>query len=69
MKAAIIDEHGGPGTIRIDPDFPDPQPGSEDVIVKVGATSLNYNDIFRLGQHLTQQFSDDGYIGIAIGLH
>lgn len=46
MKAAVIDEHGGPGSIKIDPNFPDPNPGPEDVIVKVGATSLNYHDIF-----------------------
>ena len=46
MKAAVIDQHGGPGSIRIDNNFPDPQPGEEDVIVRVGATSLNYHDIF-----------------------
>ncbi len=46
MKAAVIQEHGGPGSIEIDTDFPDPRPGPEDVVVKVGATSLNYHDIF-----------------------
>ncbi len=46
MKAAVIDQHGGPGSIRIDNNFPDPEPGAEDVIVKVSATSLNYHDIF-----------------------
>ncbi len=46
MKAAVIDQHGGPGSIRIDNNFPDPEPGAGDVIVKVGATSLNYHDIF-----------------------
>jgi 2-desacetyl-2-hydroxyethyl bacteriochlorophyllide A dehydrogenase len=46
VKAAVIDQHGGPGSIRIDHNFPDPQPGPGDVIVKVGATSLNYHDIF-----------------------
>lgn len=46
MKAAVIDEHGGKGSIRIDLNFPDPEPGPEDVVVKVGATSLNYHDIF-----------------------
>ncbi len=46
MKAAVIDHHGGPGTIRIDKDFPDPEPEAEEVVVKVGATSLNYHDIF-----------------------
>jgi len=46
MKAAVITEHGGPGSINIDNNFPDPKPGPEDVILKVGAASLNYHDIF-----------------------
>jgi alcohol dehydrogenase len=46
MKAAVIYEHGGPGSIRYEKGFPDPKPGSDDVIVRVGATSLNYHDIF-----------------------
>ncbi|MEE8395357.1 MAG: zinc-binding dehydrogenase, partial [bacterium] len=46
MKAAVIDSHGGPGTIRIENDFPDPVAGPDDVVVKVEATSLNYHDIF-----------------------
>ena len=46
MGAAVIDDHGGPGSIRIDKDFPNPEPGAGDVIVKVRATSLNYHDIF-----------------------
>lgn len=46
MKAAVIHEHGGPGSIGIETGFPDPEPGSEDVVIKVGATSLNYHDIF-----------------------
>ncbi len=46
MKAAVIHQHGGPGTIRIEPDFPDPEPGEGDVVVKIGATTLNYHDIF-----------------------
>ena len=46
MKAAVITGHGGPGSITIDRDFPDPKPGPDDVIVQVAATSLNYHDIF-----------------------
>ena len=46
MKAAVIHEHGGPGSIGIESNFPDPTPGPEDVVVRVGATSLNYHDIF-----------------------
>ena len=46
MKAAVIQQHGGPGTIAIESGFEDPKPGAEDVVIKVGATSLNYHDVF-----------------------
>ena len=46
MKAAVIHEHGGPGSIKVEANFPDPKPGPEDVIVRVRATSLNYHDLF-----------------------
>ena len=46
MKAAVIRGHGGPGSIRIERDFPDPKPGATDVVVRVRATTLNYHDIF-----------------------
>ena len=46
MKAAVIQEHGGPGSIAIDNGFPDPVPEAEDVVIRVRATSLNYHDLF-----------------------
>ncbi|HWM76887.1 MAG TPA: zinc-binding dehydrogenase, partial [Methylomirabilota bacterium] len=46
MRAAVIHEHGGPGSIKLEPTFPDPVPGPEDVVIKVRATTLNYHDIF-----------------------
>ena len=46
MKAAVIKQHGGPGTIAIDGEFANPEVGPDDVLVKVGATSLNYHDVF-----------------------
>jgi len=46
MKAAVIHEHGGPGSIRIESAFPDPTPGPDDVVLRVRATSLNFHDIF-----------------------
>src|SRR5262245_34954228 len=46
MKAAVINEHGGPGSIRYEPAFPDPQAAADEVVVRVKAASLNYHDIF-----------------------
>lgn len=46
MRAAVIHEHGGPGCIGIEENFADPTPGENDVVIKVGATTLNYHDIF-----------------------
>lgn len=46
MKAAVIYEHGGPDSIRYEPQFPDPKPSADEVLVRVKATALNYHDIF-----------------------
>src|SRR5262249_29870298 len=46
MRAAVIYQHGGPGSIALATDFPDPSPGPGDVVVRIRATSLNYHDIF-----------------------
>jgi alcohol dehydrogenase len=46
MKAAVIREHGGPGSIRYDAGFPDPEPAAGEVLVHVKATALNYHDVF-----------------------
>lgn len=46
MRAAVIETHGGPDVIRYVRDFPDPEAGSGEVVVEVGATSMNYHDVF-----------------------
>lgn len=46
MKAAVIHEHGGPGSIKYESNFPDPTPAPDEVILKVGAATLNYHDVF-----------------------
>jgi NADPH:quinone reductase-like Zn-dependent oxidoreductase len=46
MKAAVIYEHGGPGSIQYKTDFPDPKPAADEVVIRVRACTLNYHDIF-----------------------
>ncbi|MEI2417984.1 zinc-binding dehydrogenase [Orrella sp. JC864] len=46
MKAAVIYEHGGPGSIRYETRFPDPVAAPGEVVVKVAAATLNYHDVF-----------------------
>src|SRR5450432_3028703 len=46
MRAAVIYEHGGPGSIRYVQDFPDPIAAAGEVVVRVKAASLNYHDVF-----------------------
>src|SRR6516225_8417460 len=46
MKAAVIYEHGGPGSIRYEAGYPDPKVGAGEVLVRVKAATLNYHDVF-----------------------
>ena len=46
MKAAVIYEHGGPGSIKYETAYPDPRPAPDEVVLKVGAATLNYHDVF-----------------------
>jgi alcohol dehydrogenase len=48
MKAMVIRQHGGIEQIRYEENYPDPAPGPGEVVVAVGATSLNYHDLFTL---------------------
>ncbi len=45
MKAAVIEEQGGPENI-VYRDWPDPTPGRQDVLIRVKACGLNHLDIF-----------------------
>jgi alcohol dehydrogenase len=46
VKAIVLREHGGPEKLILETNFPDPEAGADEVVVRVRATSLNYHDIF-----------------------
>ena len=46
MRAVVLTAHGGPETIEYVTDYPDPTPGPGEVLIKIGACSLNYHDVF-----------------------
>jgi alcohol dehydrogenase len=46
MRAMVLREQGGLDKLTFDSNFPDPEIGPADVLLRVRATSLNYHDIF-----------------------
>ncbi len=46
MRAMVLTEHGGMDKLVMDANYPDPKPGEGQVVIKVGACSLNYHDVF-----------------------
>jgi NADPH:quinone reductase-like Zn-dependent oxidoreductase len=46
MKAVVLREHGGLDKLQYVADFPDPVVTEGHVVIRVGATSFNYHDVF-----------------------
>ncbi len=46
MRAVVIRKHGGPDVLEYEADYPDPRPAAGEVLIRVGATSLNFHDLF-----------------------
>jgi alcohol dehydrogenase len=46
MKAVVLREHGGLEKLQHVTDFPDPVVTAGHVVIRVGATSFNYHDVF-----------------------
>jgi alcohol dehydrogenase len=46
MRAMVLRKHGGLDKLALESNFPDPEIGPADVLLRVRATSLNYHDIF-----------------------
>ena len=45
MKAVVFDRHGGPDVLQY-VDFPTPQPGAGQVLVRIRAAALNRLDLW-----------------------
>jgi hypothetical protein len=43
MRAMVLREHGAPEKLRLETDFPDPEPREGDVVLRMRASSLNYD--------------------------
>ena len=46
MRAVCLHAQGGIDKLTLDENYPDPKPGDGQVVIRVGATSLNYHDVF-----------------------
>ncbi len=46
MKAVLLKQHGAIDSLEYVTDFPDPAVVADHVVIRVGATSFNYHDIF-----------------------
>ncbi len=48
MRAQVLHAHGGIDNITFEADWPEPEPGPGEVVLKVHSCTLNYHDIFTL---------------------
>ncbi|MGY9107186.1 MAG: alcohol dehydrogenase catalytic domain-containing protein, partial [Alphaproteobacteria bacterium] len=48
MKALVLREHGSLENLHVVEDYPDPKATSGHVVIRVGASSFNYHDIFTM---------------------
>jgi alcohol dehydrogenase len=46
MRAVVFHEHGGPEVLRVEEDWPDPEPREDETLVEVKACALNHLDVF-----------------------
>ncbi len=48
MKALVLRRHGGLDDLEVVTDYPTPQPGDGEVVIRVRAASFNYHDVFTM---------------------
>ena len=46
MRALVLEGHGGQDKLRFRSDWPEPEPGPGEAVIRVRACSLNYHDVF-----------------------
>ena len=46
MTAAVLSRHGGPDALEVRPDWPVPAAGCGEVLIRVGAATVNNTDIW-----------------------
>ena len=46
MKALVLEQHGEVGDLKVVHDYPKPKAGPGEVVIRVGASSFNYHDVF-----------------------
>ena len=46
MRALVLEGHGGQDKLRFRTDWPEPEPGPGEAVIRVRACSLNYHDVF-----------------------
>lgn len=46
MRALVLDQHGDVGDLKVVEDYPRPEAGPGEVVIRVGASSFNYHDVF-----------------------
>jgi alcohol dehydrogenase len=45
MRALVLRQHGSPDTLALEQDFPEPEIGPGEVLLRVRATALNFHDV------------------------
>ena len=46
MRAVVTTAHGGYEKLQFRDDYPNPEAGVQEVVVKVAATAVNFHDLF-----------------------
>ncbi|WP_264050673.1 zinc-binding dehydrogenase [Methylobacterium flocculans] len=46
MKALVLEQHGEVGDLKVVHDYPKPKAGPGEAVIRVGASSFNYHDVF-----------------------